>query len=228
MAKFYAVKKGKVKGVYNTWEECQEQVSGFSGAEFKSFKSYDDARAYINGTLAPVQPISVKTPIDPAEVCIFTDGSFDKVTNTPTSGIHLELFGGVSRDFAFKLEGHSKSRQLAGELASVITALTLCSQMDKHICHIYYDFIGIEKWINGEWSNKKELSIAYANAYNKLVKDNNLFIDFTHAKAHSGIRGNDIADRLANMAKNDNRTLKASEIFEGTLDISRIPLITFV
>lgn len=228
MAKFYAVRKGKVKGVYDTWEECQNQVKGFSGAEFKSFKSYEDACAYVEGTLESAQPISVKTPIDPAEVCIYTDGSFNDKTKNPTSGIHLELFGGVSRDFAFQLEGYSGSRQIAGELASVITALTLCSQMGKHICHIYYDYDGVEKLINGEWGIHKEVSLAYVNAYHKLIKENNLFVDFTHAKAHSGIKGNVMADKLASIAKRDNRTLKASEIFEGDLDVSKIPLITFV
>jgi ribonuclease HI len=228
MGKFYAVKKGKVKGVYDTWDECQEQVRGFSGAEFKSFKSYEEACAYVDGTLASAQPMSVKTPIDPAEVCIYTDGSFCEETMTPTSGIHLELFGGVSRDFAFQIEGYNSSRQLAGELASVISALTLCSQMGKRICHIYYDYVGVEKWINGEWGINKEVSLAYVNAYHKIVKESNLFVDFTHVKAHSGVKGNVKADKLASIAKRDNRTLKASEIFEGNLDVSKLPLITFM
>lgn len=36
-SKFYTVRKGHTPGVYTTWAECQEQVKGFSGAEFKSF-----------------------------------------------------------------------------------------------------------------------------------------------------------------------------------------------
>lgn len=38
--KFYAVKKGKNIGVYNTWDECKKQVNGFSGAEYKSFSTF--------------------------------------------------------------------------------------------------------------------------------------------------------------------------------------------
>lgn len=38
MAKIYAVKKGLVPGIYNTWSECEKQVKGYSGAEYKSFK----------------------------------------------------------------------------------------------------------------------------------------------------------------------------------------------
>ena len=32
---FYAVKAGRKTGVFTTWEECEIQVKGFSGAEYK-------------------------------------------------------------------------------------------------------------------------------------------------------------------------------------------------
>ena len=41
--KFYVVWKGKKPGVYRTWADCQQQVSGVEGAKFKSFTSYAEA-----------------------------------------------------------------------------------------------------------------------------------------------------------------------------------------
>jgi ribonuclease HI len=38
-SKIYAVKKGLVPGLYSSWDECKAQVDGYSGAEYKSFKS---------------------------------------------------------------------------------------------------------------------------------------------------------------------------------------------
>ena len=35
--KYYAVKVGKSVGIYNNWEDCKKQVTGFSGAIYKSF-----------------------------------------------------------------------------------------------------------------------------------------------------------------------------------------------
>ena len=35
--KFYAVKIGKTPGIYETWSECQKQISGYSGAVYKGF-----------------------------------------------------------------------------------------------------------------------------------------------------------------------------------------------
>ena len=36
--KIYAVRKGRKTGIFQTWDETKEQVDGFSGAEYKSFK----------------------------------------------------------------------------------------------------------------------------------------------------------------------------------------------
>lgn len=41
--KFYVVWIGKVPGIYNTWEECKEQVHGVKGAVYKSFESHKEA-----------------------------------------------------------------------------------------------------------------------------------------------------------------------------------------
>ena len=35
--KYYGVKVGRVPGVYENWNECEAQVKGFKGAEYKSF-----------------------------------------------------------------------------------------------------------------------------------------------------------------------------------------------
>ena len=45
--KFYAVKNGKTPGIYETWDECKENVSGFPGAEYKSFKTLEEAKEFM-------------------------------------------------------------------------------------------------------------------------------------------------------------------------------------
>ncbi|KAG8927973.1 hypothetical protein FRC01_006643 [Tulasnella sp. 417] len=39
MARYYAVRVGRVPGVYKTWEEANAQVNGYSGAEHRAFPS---------------------------------------------------------------------------------------------------------------------------------------------------------------------------------------------
>ena len=56
---FYAVKKGIETGVYATWEECAKQIEGFSGAEYKKFKTEAEATDYMN-----TKTISMSKPLD--------------------------------------------------------------------------------------------------------------------------------------------------------------------
>ena len=48
--KYYVVWEGRAPGVYDSWEECEEQTKGFPGARYRSYKSQDDAvHAFRNG-----------------------------------------------------------------------------------------------------------------------------------------------------------------------------------
>lgn len=49
--KYYVVWEGRAPGIYDSWEECEAQVSGYPGAKYKSFGSKDDAvRAFRGDT----------------------------------------------------------------------------------------------------------------------------------------------------------------------------------
>ena len=41
--KFYVVWKGRKTGVFTSWAECEKQVKGFAGAEYKAFESLREA-----------------------------------------------------------------------------------------------------------------------------------------------------------------------------------------
>lgn len=45
-AKWYAVCKGYVIGLFNTWDECQRAINGFSGSIYKSFPTKSEAFKY--------------------------------------------------------------------------------------------------------------------------------------------------------------------------------------
>ena len=47
MAYYYAVKVGENPGIYNTWAECEKQVKGYPNAQFKKWKTKEEAEAYI-------------------------------------------------------------------------------------------------------------------------------------------------------------------------------------
>jgi ribonuclease HI len=45
--KYYAVRVGRVIGIYFLWEDCKAQVDKYPKAEYKSFTSIMDAVEYI-------------------------------------------------------------------------------------------------------------------------------------------------------------------------------------
>jgi ribonuclease H-related protein len=72
MSKYYAVKKGNETGIFRTWDECQKQVKGFSGAQFKSFVLKKDAEDYLKGTEKKQETLKEEGDF------AYTDGSFKK------------------------------------------------------------------------------------------------------------------------------------------------------
>jgi ribonuclease HI len=52
--KFYGVAAGRKPGVYTDWPTTQAQISGFSGAKHKSFKTKEEAEAFVRGISAPI------------------------------------------------------------------------------------------------------------------------------------------------------------------------------
>merc|ERR1719273_140103 len=45
---FYAVAKGRKVGIFNTWPECQDQITGFMGPKYKKFETREEAQTFIN------------------------------------------------------------------------------------------------------------------------------------------------------------------------------------
>ncbi len=46
--KFYVVWKGKVPGIYTTWDECKQNINKFKGAQYKAFLTREEAELFFN------------------------------------------------------------------------------------------------------------------------------------------------------------------------------------
>jgi ribonuclease HI len=47
--KYYTVWKGHHTGVFETWNDCKAQITNFEGAQYKSFETFDAAKAASKG-----------------------------------------------------------------------------------------------------------------------------------------------------------------------------------
>jgi ribonuclease HI len=72
--KYYAVLRGRKLGIFLSWEECQEQIQGFSHAKFKSFQTKVEAETalgiYLKASLFPDNLISYSDKIITNSICV--------------------------------------------------------------------------------------------------------------------------------------------------------------
>ena len=62
--KFYVVWKGRKEGIYETWEECKQQVEGYPSPLYKSFPSLEAAEeAFRRGSQHYLIPKSKQRPM---------------------------------------------------------------------------------------------------------------------------------------------------------------------
>ncbi len=59
--KYYVVWKGRKTGVFTTWQECSAQVTGFNGAEYKSFENREAAEIAFKSAYEEYKGIRVPT-----------------------------------------------------------------------------------------------------------------------------------------------------------------------
>lgn len=77
---FYAVRKGLKVGIYNSWAECENQVKGISGSEFKRFSTLDEANQYLENldfrTTTSSSSIEKRNVYVDFQILAYTDGSY--------------------------------------------------------------------------------------------------------------------------------------------------------
>jgi viroplasmin and RNaseH domain-containing protein len=186
--KYYAVKTGRVPGIYKTWSECQKQTQGYPCTVFKSFISKDEAEDFIKDKNEEKQKIYNQIA--------YTDGSYKNVRGRKMSGGGVYFTcGDLKACFGICPKNHTNNR---GELYGVFLALKYGEKYVKYNgrfkLKIMIDSEYAHHTVTKEWKAKNNLDI---------LKDiwklqENMDVDFKHIYGHSNDQGNDLADTYAN------------------------------
>ena len=198
--KVYAVKKGRMTGIFLSWEECRAQVDGFAGAEYKGFADPADAMEYL-GLSGSAAAESASGESFPEGVRAYIDGSFDAASGRFSCGaviIMTDAEGSSTTEelsCAFDDEEAAKQRNVAGEIMGSRMAIDYCLEHGIGSVEIYHDYEGIGAWADRRWKANNPLTQGYRDYVAEARRS--MDIRFVKVKGHSGDRYNELADRLA-------------------------------
>ena len=221
-AKVYWVIKGREPGLYHDWQSCLAQVHKFSGATYKSFRceqDYLDAKAQYELRSIPKDDsdnasfkkgsfeASKESDSTKEETVVYTDGSCQLVGAKSVGGSGVWYGDKDERNISQLLPGDRQTNQRA-ELYAVLLAMQQHLIDDnKTLLAIKSDskyvVLGMTDWVF-EWQTKNEwYRIQNGDLWKHLVTTRSKLqhgVSFEHVFAHTGIEGNEGADRLAKAA----------------------------
>ncbi|WP_321492112.1 ribonuclease HI [uncultured Desulfobacter sp.] len=216
--KFYAVARGRKTGIFKSWPEAERQVKGFAGARFKSFKTEQEALAFledpsctnVESSAKKVSAWSKKTKIDENHaancddlenaVVVYTDGG--AIGNPGPGGYGVVFETGETFNGGFNLTTNNRM-----ELLAVIVALEALEGETRPVClhsDSRYVVNGITKnwakgWQRRGWKKSDGSPAMNPDLWQRLLdllpgRD----IRFIWVKGHAGNPLNEACDHLAN------------------------------
>ena len=147
---------------------------------------------------------------DYSGLVIFTDGSVEYANGysngaTGTSFGIVVLENGTITKLGSKAFNDSLNNKLnvIGEIRGVLFALKYVNKIGAKSVKICFDYIGVALSVGDfhgvrQWQSKQPMTKEYVKAFNKLTKD--LKVEFVKVPAHSNVKYNELADKLAKEA----------------------------
>ena len=157
--KFYVVWKGLKSGVFDTWAECQAQISGFSGAKFKAFTTREAALEAFGQDYEQFEGQDTKThrlrPAELAQQGVILDSVCVDAACSGNPG-DLEYRGVDTRDGVqlFHQGPFPEGTVNIGEFLAVVHALSVLVRKGRD-CPIYSDSRTALSWVREKRVNTK-------------------------------------------------------------------------
>ena len=188
--KYYAIKDDVNHEIVDSWDLCKEHLKNYTKPQYKSFKSLEEAEAFINDEILDDNITAPKA---------YIDGSFDSKTNAYSFGGVLIIDG---KEYPYKKkfepDEYSSLRNVAGEIQGAGFIIAYAVKKGIKELHIFYDYLGFEKWFTHDWKANSKIAIDY-QLLAERVKDR-IKVYFHKVKSHTNNHYNDYADKLAKEA----------------------------
>lgn len=188
--KYYAIKDDLNHEIVDSWDLCKEHLKNYTKPKYKSFKTKEEAEAFLNDEILDDNITAPKA---------YIDGSYDSKTNAYSFGGVLIMDG---KEYPYKKkfepDEYSSLRNVAGEIQGAGFIIAYAVKKGIKELHIFYDYLGIEKWFTHEWKANSKIAVDYQILADR-VKDK-IKVYFHKVKSHTNNHYNDYADKLAKEA----------------------------
>ncbi|KAI2811334.1 Ribonuclease H1 [Blomia tropicalis] len=210
--KYYAVAVGRRTGIFQSWLSVKQQIDGIANAKYRRFYIEKDALKYIEENrkekIILAQNHNALMDTTKAEICFTDGGCWMNGTPEASAGIGVHWPNHPEKDISLPLEG--KQTNIRAEIWAAIVAIRQAHQLGIKNLIIYTDSYFVIKtsvqWLP-KWKQNGWRSLTGGELKNRddlMMLDQTLSlmkkIQWRHVVAHSGVVGNEIADRLANKA----------------------------
>jgi len=225
--KYYAVWAGRTTGIFDNWPAAEASVSGYPGAKYKGFSTLGEAElalseaktetvvgAVTNPTIKATAVVLIPaTALDPLfDVHIFCDGGCDPNPGQSGSGIAMYVSGELSKLYhgLYNPNGTNNTAELNALLQAMLLAES--EHASGHKVQILSDSTYAIKAMT-EWGPGWKSSGRMAGHGNRPLTNRELVsgifdvyctikdhVSIVHVRAHSGIEGNELADRMCTLA----------------------------
>lgn len=166
--KYYVVWEGKKEGIYDSWNACQQQVSGVAGAKFKAFESLQEAQKAYKASYQDFIGKNKKTTprkVDiPFSECICVDAA----CNTQTGDMEYRGVHYPSGELLFHKAGFKNATNNIGEFLAIVHALALQKQQQSNL-PIYSDSKTALNWLKKKKCNTEKLKTLENQAVFELI-----------------------------------------------------------
>ena len=238
--KYYVVWEGRQKGIFTDWPTAQASVAGHKGAKYKGFESRGLAEQAF--AQAPEKSIKAKKPgkttrkrptfvlNESYDTHIFCDGGCDPNPGPAASGVIVYKAGRVQAKYlglyhqgtnnTAELNALFEAMKLAKDFALTGNKVQILSDSSYSVKAMTQ---WAEDWQRKGWTRGKGEILANAHLIEKMYA---LYIQLPdsigiiHVKGHSGVEGNELADRMCFVAMRNK--METFSVYEGEESIESL------
>lgn len=152
--KFYTVRQGHQPGVYTSWAECEAQIKGFKGAEFKSFPSKSAAEhALAHGWDTGANPVKTEKSQDQnlteTQDYIKASISVDAACSGNPGAMEYQGVDTATGEILFASDVYPVGTNNLGEFLAVVHALQYLHERNSDM-PVYSDSVSALAWVRNK------------------------------------------------------------------------------